>query len=501
MFDPSRRGFLASSLAALAAGPGLASSALAAKGKDEPAIAPASPATAPGADPADSAVADPHAGTVAADPVVKDADDPTFIPATLFLTWFRDPTTTMTVQWVGTQGETSDTKVYYLPVGLSAAAAAASTRPSAATRPSATGPATTQPAGLPKLSSWPNKPTVAKPYPFSDFKVFRAELTGLRPDTTYLFRVGKNSPTYRFRTMPAKATDAIAFISGGDSGVNPHAVANNIQAARQDPAFAMVGGDMAYENGKSVETHLAYLRNYSRTMVARDGRMIPMLGCLGNHEVDGGYAKSRTKAPFFYSLFDGLYPERGFATLDFGDYLSLVLLDTGHTTPIEGEQASWLDSTLKARVDHPNVMVVNHVPAYPSFRKMATTPSTQPGTPAKAGTGAGNRQHWCPLFDKYRVPVVLEHHDHTFKRTKPLIDGMADPNGVLYLGDGSWGRLRAPAPPDKLSFLAKSSRDYHLTLHRLQGEERFHLALDEFGRVMDVGHSGQRLRGLVQVPR
>ncbi len=27
------------------------------------------------------------------------------------------------------------------------------------------------------------------------------------------------------------------------------------------------------------------------------------------------------------------FPETGFATLDFGDYLSLVLLDIGHTTP------------------------------------------------------------------------------------------------------------------------------------------------------------------------
>jgi hypothetical protein len=171
------------------------------------------------------------------------------------------------------------------------------------------------------------------------------------------------------------------------------------------------------------------------------------------------------------------------------------MLDTGHTTKIEGEQTSWLEQQLKARVDHPNVMVVNHVPAYPSFRKMGTTPATQPGVPAKAGTGAGNREHWVPLFDRYRVPVVLEHHDHTFKRTKPLIDGMADDDGVLYLGDGSWGRLRAPQSPEKLTHLARTSQDYHLSLHRIEGEERFHLALGETGRVMDVSRTGQRSGG------
>jgi hypothetical protein len=398
----------------------------------------------------------------AADPISdlfsKLVDEPAFQPSTLFLTWQRDPTTTMTVQWVGTRGETADTKVYYAPA--------------------ATGP-------------FESKPTDPRPYPQTDFKVFRAELTGLRPGADYWFRVGKQSPVYRFRTMPAKATDAIHFISGGDCGVNPHAVANNVQAARQDPMFAVIGGDLGYDNGRSVETSIAFLRNYSKHMVGRDGRLIPMVAGIGNHEVDGGYNKPRAKAPFFYALFDGLYPETGYAALDFGDYLSLVLLDTAHTSPIEGAQADWLDKALKERAERPHVFVVNHVPAYPSFRKME-------GKEGKAGTGEGNRKHWVPLFEKHRVPVVLEHHDHTFKRTRTLRDGLRDDDGVLYLGDGSWGRLRSPQKPENLPYLAATSRDYHLSLHRLQGDERFHLALDENGRVMDVCRSGQRKSGSVR---
>jgi hypothetical protein len=388
------------------------------------------------------------------------SDDPPFQPDTLFLTWQRDPTTTMTVQWVGTRGETSDPKVYY----------------------------SASKGGVVQV-----QPTTAKPYPQTDFKVFRAELADLTPGTDYQFRIGKYSPTYRFRTMPAKATDTIHFVSGGDCGVNAHTVANNIQAARQNPMFAVVGGDLGYDNGRSVEVSLAFLRNYSKHMRGRDGRLIPMITCIGNHEVDGGYNQPRDKAPFFYALFDGLYPETGFATLDFGDYLSLVLLDTGHTSPIGGEQADWLEKVLKARAEHPNVFVVNHVPAYPSYRKME-------GVNGKAGTGESNRKHWVPLFEKYRVPVVLEHHDHTFKRTKPLLDGLSHENGVIYLGDGSWGRLRTPHKPEELAYLAASSQDYQLSLHRIQGEERFHLALDDYGRVMDVCRSGQRKTGLVRSP-
>src|SRR5262245_51810750 len=103
MLFPSRREFLGSSLAALAAGPILPD--------DKPAT-----------------------------PAPRVSDDPPFQPTTLFLTWQRDPTTTMTVQWVGVQGETSDTRVYH-----------------AAT---AAGPFQAQ-------------PTAVKPYPLSDFKVFR----------------------------------------------------------------------------------------------------------------------------------------------------------------------------------------------------------------------------------------------------------------------------------------------------------------------------------------
>lgn len=393
----------------------------------------------------------------------KFTDSPAFQPNTLFLTWQRDPTTTMTVQWIGVSGETSDTKIHYSPV-------------SAAT----------------ETSMWLTQATATKPYPLTDFKVFRAELTGLTPGTDYQFRIGQSSPTYRFRTMPAKANDTIQFISGGDCGVNSHTIANNIQAARQDPMFAVIGGDLGYDDGKKVDVSLAFLRNYSQHMIGRNGRLIPLIPCIGNHEVEGGFGKPREKAPFFYALFDGLFRETSYTTLEFGDYLSLVLLDTGHTSAIGGEQTDWLEKTLRERRDHPHVIAVNHVPAYPSYRSMT-------GLIGIAGTGELNRKHWVPLFEQYRVPVVLEHHDHTFKRSKPLLNGMADNNGVLYLGDGSWGKLRTPQKPEKLPHMAALNGDYHLSLHRLQGSERFHLALDENGRVMDACRTEQRKTGSVSV--
>jgi hypothetical protein len=376
-----------------------------------------------------------------------------FQPDTLFLTWQKDPTTTMTIQWIGSEATTDASIQYALTAQYALTGAAASV--------------------------WQMAKTFTKPFSDTDLKVHRCELTGLASGAEYSFQIGKSSPLYRFRTMPAKATNTIQFVSGGDCGTNPHAINANILAAKQEPYFVLIGGDLAYDDGKTPETFLTFLRNYSKHMVDAKGRMIPMVSCIGNHEVKGGYEKKRENAPHYLSVFDGFYKETTYGVLDIGDYLSLVLMDTGHITPIKGEQTDWLGSTLANRQDRPHLIVVNHVPAYPSYRPPE-------GTDAKFGTGEMQRLHWCPLFEKFNVDVVLEHHDHTFKRTHPLKGGQKDKNGVLYLGDGSWGKLRVPKEPEKRPYLAAVGQSYHFTIHRLEENQRFHTALEESGKQVDV---------------
>ena len=238
----------------------------------------------------------------------------------------------------------------------------------------------------------------------------------------------------------------IQFISGGDCGVNEHVVANNINAAKQDPMFAVIGGDLAYDNGKDSQACLAFIRQYSQHMIDDAGRLIPMVVCIGNHDVRGGFGCQRKDAPYFFALHDGLYSDRTFATLDFGDYLSIVLLDKGHIASVSGEQTDWLERTLSTRADCPHLIVVNHVPAYPSFRN----PDDEG---ERAGVGADNRKYWVPLFERHNVNIVLEHHDHTFRRTRPLLNGHYDKRGIVYLGDGSWGKQRVPLTPDQRDYL------------------------------------------------
>jgi acid phosphatase type 7 len=451
---PDRRRFLSTCGAALAAGPLLL-------GQDKPPLA---------------------------KPYQPDKDDPLPRPDTLFVTWTGDPCTTMTVQWVGNSYET-DVRYRNRGQGDWQAAPVTKTKPFPVVELPKSSTAKFRPFYVPgqrEVAPPPKGPY--EPTGPEDFKVYRTEITGLAPATEYEFTIGAGMTPARFRTMPLKATKAFSFISGGDVGTNTHSVLSNKIAAAQDPMFALIGGDLGYDNGVFGDIMLTFLRHYAATMIDSEGRLIPMVVGIGNHEVRGAYNKTLAEATFFHALFDGFYKDTSYGVLDFGDYLSLVLLDSGHAAPIKGEQADWLDKALAARAGRPHLFAVNHVPAYPSYR-------SSEGQAGKTGTGEEQRKHWAPLFEKHQVDVVLEHHDHTFKRTKPLKGGRVDDKtGIVYLGDGSWGRLRVANKPEKREYLDEVSTSYHISLHRLEGEQRYHLALGETGKVLDVYRTTKKPR-------
>ena len=89
-------------------------------------------------------------------------------PETLFLTWRRDPTTTMSVQWIAPAAPAG------IPIGY---------------------------AEVGETTFWRAVATTQRPYPMTDLHLFRAELTGLRPGTEYLFTIGGNPTTHRFRLL------------------------------------------------------------------------------------------------------------------------------------------------------------------------------------------------------------------------------------------------------------------------------------------------------------
>jgi acid phosphatase type 7 len=253
----------------------------------------------------------------------------------------------------------------------------------------------------------------------------------------------------------------------------------NILAAKQNPDFVVFGGDLAYScdgtNVEKVERWFEYFAAWKTNAVAPDGRLIPMLVTLGNHEVVGSYHQPANKAAGFHDVFS-MPGERGYDCLDFGNYLSLFLLNSDHTAAIEGAQSEWLASQLAARRRVPHVFPVYHTPGYPAHREFTGNSAIQ---------AIRVRAHWSPLFEKFGVKLAFENHDHVFKRTHPIRANQVDPSGTVYLGDGAWGvELRKPTEQPRW-YLASAGSIRHFFVVTLYKEARHVLAMDDTGKVFD----------------
>ncbi len=383
----------------------------------------------------------------------------------LYATWKHDPTSTVTLNWVDIY-PTSSRELWFREVPLD----------EQPLKEYAQGQFSWKTATASHASLGP-----------STLQLRRVELTGLKPDQTYEFGIGK-TPTkpadgWRVRTMPKAMERPIRFVTGGDMMHSRAALDTmNKQAAKLDPDFALLGGDLAYENGVTASRWIDWLQSWMTICLGKDRRIIPMVITIGNHEVRGGAnGKIPDDAPYFYSLFS-LPEDRSYYGLDFGDYLSLIVLDSGHTHKVPGAQAEWLGKAMAQRASQKFLFACYHYPAY------GTTKAPVNGLPIDAPRSKEIQEHWVPHFDKHGCTAVFENDHHTFKRTHRLLGHKRDDEkGVLYLGDGAWGvGVREVPKPGEAWWLAKAeSRNHlwHVTLTPC-GEAKLE-AIDAKGQTFD----------------
>lgn len=372
----------------------------------------------------------------------------------VYLTWSDDPATTMTVNWLSLYAE-APTTVWYRHGTAGWSRAEGTARP-------------VQPSGL-----W----------------VRRAQLSGLEPDTVYEFAIGAQAPdgprgVHTFRTMPRELRRTVSFVTGGDMMHTREMVdAMNKQAGRLDPDFALLGGDLTYNNNVDATRLVDFFQSWMIHARDRDGRLIPMVVVIGNHEVERGYrGRPEVEASQYYTLFE--FPGgKARHVLDFGSYLSLVNLDSEHTEAIEGAQAAWLEETLAARTGQTFLFPCYHYPAY------GTSKAPRPGTlPIDHPRSIAIREHWMPHLERYGVTAVFENDHHNFKRTHRLRGHKRDDeNGLLYLGDGAWGVQTRTVPPlSEAWYLAKAEPTRHLFHVVMQPSGRANItAVNDQGEIFD----------------
>lgn len=373
-------------------------------------------------------------------------------PKGLYLTWQQDPTTTMTISWLTPISDHSDELEFRQD----------------------------------SADKWLSAPKWHTPFPYGrTYMLHRTELTGLTADRRYEFRLKREGRIYRFKTLAKALKNPLRFVVGGDMFRDELATfaATNRAAAATNPDFAVFGGDLAYAAAlrswkqEKPDRWVTWLDTLSHQMVTSEPKslMIPMVAAIGNHDVNGGFGKKPEDAAIFYLLFPTKEDNSGYRTLDVADFLSIFLLDSGHTHPIDGKQTQWLEKALAKREHSKYKFACYHVPIWPSVRR----------DPDKE-LHSKMRSHWMPLFERYGLDAAFEHHEHTYKRTHRLIDGKESKDGVLYLGDGDWGVTpRVPIAADKRPFLAKTLSQPHFLLISLDDKEAKAFAISPEGVVFD----------------
>lgn len=239
--------------------------------------------------------------------------------------------------------------------------------------------------------------------------IHTATIQPLQVETVYKYRVRSGdttSATYSFRTAPRPGTPIRIVWFADEQGYTIFRQQVPHMAAR-DPDLVLVAGDLM-NDGTSIAQWQDYW--FGPLELGNLAQTTPVLFCRGNHDGESALA-------YAYSVLPG--NEAWFA-LTYGS-TRFIFLDTNIQT---AEQTSWLENELAStEAQRASFRVVSfHKPPY-------TDLWDSPGYSGEAFV----RENWVPLFEQYKVDVVVSGHTHAYLR------GMSD--NVMYMIVGGAGNI------------------------------------------------------------
>ena len=277
-----------------------------------------------------------------------------------------------------------------------------------------------------------------------------ATLTGLQPDTAYMYAAlhdGASPEFGTFQTGP-RGRAAFTFTSFGDQGTpsvgkpfvppagvtlpspifvndnlgSPAAGDTTLGVEQVRPLFHLFNGDLCYANlsENRVRSWWDFWSNNSRS-----ARNRPWMPSPGNHENELGNGPIGFSA---YQTYFSLPPAAGQTDVTRGLWYAFTVgavrvvsinnddvcyQDAGNSYIrgySKGAQKAWLEEELRASRANPDIdwIVVNmHQPVISNADHFN-------------GADLGPRQEWLPLFDRYGVDLVVCGHEHHYERTHPI---------------------------------------------------------------------------------
>lgn len=248
---------------------------------------------------------------------------------------------------------------------------------------------------------------------------------GLTPDTTYFYQVGGGptgaevwSATQSFTTMPATVPSGGitvgVFGDARDTVATWQAVHVRMKAA--GVLMSLVDGDVV-DIGSEETLYSQWLDEIwqypsgSSTFLTLGQQYI--LPINGNHENDSPTSFANWAVPG-----DGPYAET-YASFTVGSvHFTMIddeqIAEANSSTEAQA-QLQWVDQDLSAanadRAAHPFIVVMGHRGLF-STSLHSTDPDVLQA-----------RTSLAPLYDKYKVDLVINGHDHEYERTAPITTG------------------------------------------------------------------------------
>lgn len=232
----------------------------------------------------------------------------------------------------------------------------------------------------------------------------------LEPSTRYVYRVGDGvdwSEWFQVRTASDKP-EPFTFLYFGDAQTEVKSMWSRVirkaYADAPDAAFLVHAGDLVNRGASDAL--------WGEWFAAGGwiNAMVPSVPSPGNHEYERARLPDGKADPNAKSVFTAHWraqfalPENGPPGLEetayFFDHQGVRVVSL-NSSERHAEQAEWLGRVLAENPQTWTIVTFHH-PIY---------------SPAKNRDNPELRGLWQPIFDRYKVDLVLQGHDHTYART------------------------------------------------------------------------------------
>ena len=273
--------------------------------------------------------------------------------------------------------------------------------------------------------------------------VHTVTLNNLKPGTEYEYRLGhenRRSQWYRLNTANTHNTYKALIFPDSQSAKYKvwEDVAMPAWLRNRDAQFFIAMGDLV-DNGEH-----AYQWNEWFTRIGPMSTRIPAAPVLGNHETYTMDWKVRVPQAYlhYFQLPEGA-PEaykNQFYSFDYGD-VHYVVLNTqmremkDFYPNLLQDQLAWFKADMEKSKKKWNVVLMHKDVLRYGFLTRKT--------PREEGFSEEGKV-LMPLFDKYKVDVVLTAHLHTYRNRGHIYDFKRDTKGPLYILTGVAGDVRYP---------------------------------------------------------